>query len=85
MSIRCKKPSERCASATKPSGAFSFRQDITAAPTLRKRPLDLNHFDSSEYCVWCNGSTGPVLQTLQFTQQATLSEFFGRPHHGFAI
>jgi hypothetical protein len=48
MRRRWRKPSDRCASATKPSGARSLRHEMTAAPTLRKRPLDQTHFGFSQ-------------------------------------
>lgn len=47
INMRCKKPSERCASTTKPSGALSLRFDIKAAATLRKHPFDFFHLVSS--------------------------------------
>lgn len=70
--MRCIKPSERCASTTKPSGALSFLQAITAAPMLRKLPLDLDHFVSPG----CEQGV-VVLQTLQLTRHTTFSDFFG--------
>lgn len=76
IKIRCKRPSARCASATKPSGALSFRQEMTAAPTLRKRPLDLNHFD---FIFPENG----MLQTSQLARQIIFSLFLLRPWHDF--
>lgn len=83
ISIRCKKPSERWASATKPSGALSFRLDITAAPTLRNCPLDLTHFESRTCPVgtW----TGFVLQTLHFARQITRSDFLVRLQNAFPL
>lgn len=89
--MRCRKPSERCASATRPSGALSFRQEIMAAPTLRKLPLDFNHLCSSGSEEGASGGTLVdtqllfVLQVLQLTRQTTLSDFLGRSHRPYLL
>lgn len=79
--MRCRKPSERCASATKPSGAFSLRHEITAAPTLRKRPLDRNHLESSEYMWEVEATFLSIWEgfkvSLQTTQSTRQTAFFG--------
>lgn len=83
INMRWRKPSERCASATKPSGAFSFLQEITAAPTLRNRPLVLDHFVSpacEKGVVWepsVDGWIGLVQQMLQLARHITFSDLFG--------
>nr|GMC94364.1 hypothetical protein Iba_chr05bCG11050 [Ipomoea batatas] len=93
-SLQAGKPSERCASATRPSGALSFRQEIIAPPILRNRPLDFNHLDSSEFGsseyvsdISCLGDVSPAfkLHTLQFTRHTILSGFLRRLQYGFFL
>lgn len=91
MSKRWRKPSERCASATRPSGALSLRHEMTAAPTLRKCPSDQTHFwfshivlelsaTSSGFCPDVEAS----LHTKQFVLQIILRGFFQRDCSGCA-
>lgn len=87
--MRWRKPSERCASATKPSGAFSFLQEITAAPTLINRPLHFTHLFVSEFKwgvrlqISVASLFGISLQTLQLIRQIHLSDLRGafNPHN----
>lgn len=84
MSRRWRKPSERCASATKPSGALSLRHEMTAAPTLRKRPFDQTHFGFLQIIRELSGIASPEfcpdvevsLHIEQFVRQMIFREVF---------